>query len=105
MEPTQDWQSPQFVEQLNRLDRGGFSFEFLRRNPKYREDYKNAMKSIASDQARKEEAITRLSRRWGVVFPGRPERFRPFGATIVATGLVPRNRHHRRRARRFCRHC
>ncbi len=31
MEPLQDWRSPQFEEQLSRLDRGGITFEFLRR--------------------------------------------------------------------------
>ena len=39
MEPLQDWRSPQFEEQLSRLDRGGITFEFLRRNKQYRKDY------------------------------------------------------------------
>lgn len=34
-----DWRSPQYVEALKDLDRVGFAWEFLRRNPAYREDY------------------------------------------------------------------
>ena len=68
MEPWQDWRSPHH-QQLRRLDRGGISFEFLRRNRSYRADYKMAREEIASDMAGKDEAIARLSRRWGLEFP------------------------------------
>ena len=34
-----DWRSPDYVEALKDLDRAGFAWEFLRRNPAYREDY------------------------------------------------------------------
>ena len=34
-----DWRSPDYVEALKDLDRAGFAWEFLRRNPAYREEY------------------------------------------------------------------
>lgn len=70
MEPLHDWRSPQFEEQLSRLDRGGVTFEFLRRNKRYREDYRAALEQAALGGAEKAEAIARLSRRWGLAFPG-----------------------------------
>ena len=74
MEPLQDWRSPHFEEELNRLDRGGVTFEFLRRNKDYRQDYaayREARDGTASGKSKKIEAIVRLFRRWGLTFPGR----------------------------------
>ena len=34
-----DWRSPGYVDALKDLDRAGFAWEFLRRNPAYRDDY------------------------------------------------------------------
>ena len=48
MEPLQDWRSPQFEEQLSRLDRGGITFEFLRRNKQYRKDYHAVAEAVVS---------------------------------------------------------
>ena len=48
MEPLQDWRSSQFEDELGRLDRGGVSFEFLRRNRQYRQDYATALMEIAA---------------------------------------------------------
>lgn len=70
MEPLHDWRSPQFEEQLGRLDRGGVTFEFLRRNLKYQRDYRETLTEIATGGPTEEAAITRLSRRWGLSFPG-----------------------------------
>ena len=64
MEPLQDWRSPQFEEQLSRLDRGGITFEFLRRNKQYRKDYHAVAEAVVSGRLEKREAIARLSRRW-----------------------------------------
>lgn len=69
MEPLQDWRSPQFERELGSLDRGGVTFEFLRRNKRYREDYANALEEIASGGTGKAAAIARLTRRWGLAFP------------------------------------
>lgn len=71
MEALKDWRSPQFEEELAKLDRGGIAFEFLRRNARYQTEYAEAMKRIATGGEERSGAIARLSRRWGVTFPCR----------------------------------
>ncbi|WP_222366698.1 transcriptional regulator domain-containing protein [Rhizobium leguminosarum] len=71
MEPLEDWRSPKFEEELGRLDRGGISFEFLRRNEEYRDHYKSAAGESSADQQAVIAAREGLARRWGVLFPGR----------------------------------
>lgn len=95
MEPLHDWRSPQFEEELSRLDRGGVAFEFLRRNKGYRQDFADTLARVASGGADKGETIARLSRRWGLVFPGGPVCFCTFRAAIVvATALSCRGHCH-----------
>lgn len=72
MKPLHDWRSSKFEDELGRLDRGGVSFEFLRRNRQYRQDYASAMTEIAAGGTTRAAAIARLSRRWGLAFPGGP---------------------------------
>lgn len=69
MEPLEDWRSPKFEEELGRLDRGGISFEFLRRNEEYREHYKAAANEGLTDLQAVIAAREGLTRRWGVLFP------------------------------------
>lgn len=93
MEPLHDWRSPRFEEELSRLDRGGVAFEFLRRNHGYRQDFAETLGRIASGGADIGAAISRLSRRWGLMFPCGPlcvciDR----AAGVVATDLS-RHRH------------
>jgi hypothetical protein len=102
MEPLQDWRSPQFENELGRLDRGGVSFEFLRRNRQYRQDYTTALKEIAAGGTTKAEVVPRLSRRWGLMFPGGPRcigRNRPSDLGAVA---LPRGAHCHGCAGRLC---
>ncbi len=88
MEPLHDWRSPHFEEELARLDRGGVAFEFLRRNRQYRRDFADILARVASSGADKGETIARLSRRWGLVFPGGPFCLcRDCTALVVATAL------------------
>lgn len=89
MEPLQDWRSPQFENELSRLDRGGVSFEFLRRNKQYRQDYATALTEIAAGGTTRTEAITRLSRRWGLAFPRRPFCIGPDRPSCVAGTMLP----------------
>lgn len=72
MEALKNWRSPQFEEELAKLDRGGIAFEFLRRNTRYQTEYAEAMKRIAAGGEERSAASARLSRRWGVTFPCRP---------------------------------
>ncbi|PWI54356.1 hypothetical protein B5K03_09165 [Rhizobium phaseoli] len=69
MEPLEDWRSPKFEEALGRLDRGGISFEFLRRNEEYRAHYETATGDSLTDQQAVIAAREGLTRRWGVLFP------------------------------------
>lgn len=70
MEALQDWTSPRFDDELGHLERGGVTFEFLRRNKRYRNDYKRALSSAAPDKKKQAEAAQHLCQRWGVTFPG-----------------------------------
>ena len=44
MSEAPDWRSASAYAYLNRLDRSGFAWEFLRRNPNYHRDYRTAMR-------------------------------------------------------------
>ncbi|WP_422836366.1 transcriptional regulator domain-containing protein [Afipia carboxidovorans] len=89
MEPLQDWRSSQFENELGHLDRGGVSFEFLRRNGQYRQDYAAALTEIAAGGTTRTEAIDRLSRRWGLAFPSRPFCIGSDRASCVAGAMLP----------------
>ncbi|MHC1548011.1 transcriptional regulator domain-containing protein [Phyllobacterium sp. K27] len=102
MEPLQDWQSPHFEHQLSSLDRGGVSFEFLRRNREYRTDYKTTLEEIISGKARKDEAIARLSRRWGLEFPCRSHCLRPRSRSLVAPAALSCHRDCQGSPERLC---
>ena len=68
MPRTTDWRSQHAVDALLELDRAGLAWEFLRRNPDYREDFRQTLQRIASGEISEEAAMTEFSRRWGVSF-------------------------------------
>lgn len=79
------WSSPQFAIQFPPLDRGGFAFEFLRRNSAYRSDY--AAFASQGDTVAKRNALQVLTTRWGIAFragPGCP-------CMVGAPTLAPRS--------------
>ncbi len=47
------------------LDKPGFAQEFLRRNPRYRFDYRNIMRARRGSIEEQEV----MARRWGLAFP------------------------------------
>jgi hypothetical protein len=59
-----DWRSPDYVDSLKNLDRAGFAWEFLRRNPSYRDDYDG----IAEDQDELELSSETVGGNWGLSF-------------------------------------
>ncbi|MDK1494281.1 DUF6499 domain-containing protein [Sinorhizobium sp. 7-81] len=69
MEPLEDWRSPKFEEDLGRLDRGGVSFEFLRRDDEYRSHYNSVMDQSSKDPDTVIAAREGLTRQWGLTFP------------------------------------
>lgn len=102
MGPLQDWRSPQFEEELNRLDRGGVTFEFLRRNKQYRQDYATALREITTGGTTSAEAIGRLSRRWGLAFPGGPRCIGHHRSSDLGTVTLPCGAHCHGCSRRLC---
>ena len=59
-----DWRSPEYVDALKNLDRAGFAWEFLRRNPAYRDDYGG----IAEDPDKSELSSETVGGNWGLSF-------------------------------------
>ena len=74
MPKTMDWRSQDAADSLKELDRSGLAWEFLRRNPEYREDYRQALQRIASGAITEEAAMAEISRRWGLSFRPRSRR-------------------------------
>ena len=74
MPKTMDWRSQDAADSLKELDRSGLAWEFLRRNPEYREDYRQALQRIASGAIAEEAAMAEISRRWGLSFRPRSRR-------------------------------
>lgn len=64
-----DWRSSSAAQTLNQLDRAGFAWEFLRRNPDYRKDYRR----IVEDAEGAARAAAACGERWGLVFRLPPE--------------------------------
>src|SRR5580658_9066733 len=74
MARTMDWRSPNAGDALRDLDRAGLAWEFLRRNPEYREDYRRALERVAIGALTEEAAMAAISRRWGLSFRPRSRR-------------------------------
>jgi Family of unknown function (DUF6499) len=68
MPMTTGWRSQVAVDALLELDRAGLAWEFLRRNPDYREDFRQTLQRIALNEISEDAAMTEFSRRWGVSF-------------------------------------
>ncbi|HEY8065835.1 MAG TPA: DUF6499 domain-containing protein [Methylosinus sp.] len=66
--PTNFWKSPDSIEQLKDLDPSGFALEFLRRNPEYRQDYRETLRRIERGAVDNTTALSSLARRWGLQF-------------------------------------
>jgi hypothetical protein len=70
-----DWRLQTTEHALNRLERQGFAWEFLRRNPDYRSDYERLRSTPAS---RPSASLPHRSAppQWGLRFPVRSRPFR-----------------------------
>jgi hypothetical protein len=64
------------ADYLQQLDRPGFAWEFLRRNPAYQKDYKRIAREDASDASSEGRSRDALVWRWGLAFCGRSPAFR-----------------------------
>jgi len=62
------WRISAAYDYVNELDAPDLAWEFLRRNPEYRQDYNRLkQRGLAEDQA-----AAALSAKWGLSFRGRP---------------------------------
>ena len=64
-----NWRSPTESDYLKHLDRPGFAWEFLRRNPGYQEEYETIVRGAASDAGSGGLTSEALAWRWGLAFP------------------------------------
>ena len=93
MPAASDWRSARTADMLMRLDQEQFAVEFLRRNPAYREDYRNTQIRIAAGSLLHDVGMARLARRWGLSFPA-CARYACVGFTcLMATGTLARRCH------------
>jgi hypothetical protein len=86
-----DWRSSSAADNVNQLDRAGIAWEFLRRNPQYREDYRRIPRGAAST----DPVAAAVGEPWGLSFRLRPQ---PAGASRsgdLATGDSAPQRHPR----------
>jgi hypothetical protein len=60
-----DWRLPEAADALQDLDRSAVAWEFLRRNPEFREHCTSILERIESNALSEEAALTELSDRWG----------------------------------------
>ncbi len=72
MPDDESWRSQDASAYLDRVQRAGFAWEFLRRNPDYREGYEYVSRDATSDTTIALEAALALAQRWGLSFPVRP---------------------------------
>jgi Family of unknown function (DUF6499) len=73
MGPGSDWRVYNGEAYLRRLNRSGFAWEFVRRNPTYQSDYHVNMREAATVAGRRDATDEALTRRWGLCFSDRPE--------------------------------
>jgi hypothetical protein len=88
-----DWRSSSTAEALDRLNRAGFAWEFLRRNPEYQGDYNN----LSLDAEETDPAAIATGVRWGLCFCMRPRATTCGRAGALAAGAPPPQCHSRSR--------
>jgi hypothetical protein len=91
------------ADYLQQLDRPGFAWEFLRRNPAYQKDYKRIAREDASDASSEGRSRDALVWRWGLAFCGRSPAFRRPSDCILAHKRTAHRGASRARAEEFSR--
>src|SRR5271167_142509 len=89
MPRTTDWRSQHAVDALLELDRAGLAWEFLRRNPDYREDFRQTLQRIASGEISEEAAVTEFSVAGGYPFACDPDLPANESPTIWRPEVIP----------------
>jgi Family of unknown function (DUF6499) len=99
--PNKNWRSSVIADELYKLERTGFAWEYLRRNRIYRNDF--AVLRRGRSTAEGKAAATRLAI-WGLSFRVRPVSSGRPGTDHVAAGVHTDSRHHRAVATRISQH-
>jgi hypothetical protein len=89
MPRTRDWRSAEAADALKDLDRSGVAWEFLRRDPEYREHYASVVARIESDAISPDTGLAELSDRWGCMFIRDPSLPADADSLIWRPELVP----------------
>lgn len=89
MPDDESWRSQDATGYLDRVQRAGFAWEFLRRNPDYRKDYDNMSRHLASGTTIALEAALALAQRWGLSFPVRSAATEQPGADAMGIQRTP----------------
>lgn len=66
------WRSDDASDYLIQVERSGFAWEFLRRNPDYRRDFETMNRLLQNGTREDLEVVLALVQRWGLGFPMRP---------------------------------
>lgn len=67
------WRSPSATDYLRDAQRPGFAWEFLRRDPEYRQDYELMSSHLAGGTLTDLEVALALAQRWGLKFSVRSQ--------------------------------
>ena len=70
-----DWRLQTTERALNRLERQGFAWEFLRRNPDYRTDY-DRLRGMPASEPSVSLPFRSAAPQWGLRFPARSRSLR-----------------------------
>lgn len=84
--PSRDWRDEKAYDELERLDRRGFAWEYLRRNPDYRRQLRSggdvATRVIDGVSVLRTTAVT-IPPIWGLRFRGIAGHRYPFGKDLL----------------------
>ena len=62
------WRSSEATDYLDDVQQSGFAWEFLRRDPLYRQDYRQMSLLLQSQAPSDQEVALALAKRWGLNF-------------------------------------
>lgn len=79
--PNTDWRTPATYAHARNISTAGFAWEFLRRDPDYRRDFRRVKASPRGTG----EAQAAFTDRWGLRFPGGPASVCRRNAAVLVT--------------------
>ncbi|HEV7252102.1 MAG TPA: DUF6499 domain-containing protein [Mesorhizobium sp.] len=86
--PKFDWRNPEAYKPIQDVTAPGFAWEFLRRNPEYRRDVRQATRTIPLG----ESADPAFTQRWRLPFRRRPAALGYRGPRVLAAERIASHR-------------